>query len=63
MLVSKEISDYFPKTAEPLVITQRLEKMFDRFKKEIAERSEEKFTAQNQKIMDLEEQLLFKRKS
>ena len=62
MLVSKEISDCFPKTAEPLVITQRLEKMFDRFKEEITERSEEKFTAQNQKIVDLEEKLLFKRK-
>ena len=40
---------------EPLVKTQRLEDMFGKFKEEIIERFEEKFTAQNQKIVDLEE--------
>ena len=36
--------------------------MFGRFEEEITERFEEKFTSQNQKIVDLEEKLLFKRK-
>ena len=48
-MVSKEISDYFTKLVEPLVTTQRLEEMFGKFKEEIIERFEEKFTAQNQK--------------
>ena len=61
-MVSKEISDYFTKLVEPLVTTQRLEEMFGKFKEEIIERFEEKFTAQNQKIVDLEEKLLIKRK-
>ena len=61
-VVSKEISDYFTKLVKPLVTTQRLEEMFGKLKEEIIERFEEKFTAQNQKIVDLEEKLLFKRK-
>ena len=62
IVISKEISDYFTKLVKPLVTTQRLEKMFGKLKEEIIERFEEKFTAQNQKIVDLEEKLLFKRK-
>ena len=57
MVVSKEISDYFTKLVESLVTTQRLEEMFGKLKEEIIERSEEKFTAQNQKIVDLEEKI------
>ena len=55
MVVSKEISDYFTKLGEPLVTMQRLEEMFGKVKEEIIEGFEEKFTAQNQKIVDLEE--------
>ena len=62
MVVSKEISDYFTKLVEPLVTTERLEEMFGKLKEKIIERFEEKSTAQNQKIVDLEEKLLFKRK-
>ena len=61
-VVSKEISDYFTKLVKPLVTTQRLEEMFGKLKEEIIERFEEKFTAQNQKIVDLERKFLFKRK-
>ena len=57
MVVSKEISDYFTKLVEPLVTTERLEEMFGKLKEEIIERFEEKFTAQNQKIVDLEEKV------
>ena len=39
---------------EPLVTMQRLEEMFAKVKEEIIEGFEEKFTAQNQKIVDLE---------
>ena len=53
MVVSKEISDYFTKLGEPLVTMQRLEEMFGKVKEEIIEGFEEKFTAQNQKIVDL----------
>ena len=63
MVVSKEISDYFTKLGEPLVTMQRLEEMFGKVKEEIIEGFEEKFTAQNQKIVDLGgEKVLFKRK-
>ena len=61
-MVSKEISDYFTKLIEPLVTTQRLEEMFGKFKEEIIERFEEKFTAQNQKIVDLEEKIVLQEK-
>ena len=61
-MVSKEISDYFTKLVEPLVTTQRLEEMFGKFKEEIIERFEEKFTAQNQKIVDLEEKIALQEK-
>ena len=57
MVVPKEISDYFRKLFEPLVTTERLEEMFGKLKEEIIERFEEKFTAQNQKIVDLEEKV------
>ena len=53
-MVSTEISDYFTKLVEPLVTRKRLEEMFGKFKEKIIERFEEKFTAQNQKIVDLE---------
>ena len=63
-MVSKEISDYFTKLVEPLVTTQRLEErfVFGKFKEEIIERFEEKFTAQNQKIVDLEEKIVLQEK-
>ena len=61
-MVSKEISDYFSKLVEPLVTMQRLEEMFGKLKEEIIKRSEEKFTAQNQKIMDLEEKIALQEK-
>ena len=57
MVVSKEISDYFTKSVEPLVTMQRLEEMFGKLKEEIIERFEEKFTAHNQKIVYLEEKI------
>ena len=41
MVVSKEISDYFTKLLEPLVITERLQEMFGKLKDEIIERFEE----------------------
>ena len=62
IVVSKEISDYFTKLVKPLVTTERLEEMFGKLKEEIIERFEEKFTAQNQKIVDWRRKLLFKRK-
>ena len=57
IVVSKEISDYFTKLVKPLVTTERLEEMFGKLKEEIIERFEEKFTAQNLKIADLEEKI------
>ena len=62
IVVSKEISDYFTKLVKPLVTTQRLEEMFGKLKEEIIERFEEKFTAQNQKIVDLEEKIALQEK-
>ena len=62
MVVSKGISDHFTKLFEPLVTTQRLEKMFGKLKEEIIERFEEKFKAQNQKIVDLEEKISLQEK-
>ena len=62
MVVSKEISDYFTKLVEPLVTTQRLEEMFGKLKEEIIERFEKKFTAQNQKTVDLEEKIALQEK-
>ena len=61
-MVSKEISVYFAKLVEPLVITQRLEEVFGKPKEKIIERFEEKFTAQNQKIVDLEEKIALQEK-
>ena len=61
-MVSKETSDYFAKYVEPLVTTQRLEEMFGKFKEKIIERFKEKFTAQNQKIVDLEEKIALQEK-
>ena len=52
-----EISDYFTKLVEPLVTTQGLEEMSGKLEEEIIERFEEKFTAQNQKIVDLEKKI------
>ena len=63
MVVSKEISDYFTKFVEPLVPMQRLEEMFGKLKEEIIERFEEKFTAHNQKIVDLEEKITLPEKN
>ena len=57
MVASKETSDYFTKFVEPMVSKQRLEEMFGKFKEEILERFEEKFTAQNQRIVDLEKNI------
>ena len=57
MVVSKEISDYFTKLVEPLVTKERLEEIIGKLKEEVIERSEEKFTSQNQKIVDLEEKV------
>ena len=57
MVVFKEISDYFTKLVERLVATPRYEEMFGKLKEEIIERFDEKFTAQNQKIVDLEEKI------
>ena len=61
-MVSKEISDYFTKLVEPLVTMQRLEEMFGKFKEEIIERFGEKLTAQNEKIVDLEEKIALQEK-
>ena len=61
-MVSKKISDYFTKLVETLVTTQRLEEMFGKLKEEIIERSEEKFTGQNQKIVNLEEKIALQEK-
>ena len=62
MVVSKGISDHFTKLFELLVTTQRLEKMFGKLKGKIIERFEEKFKAQNQKIVDLEEKISLQEK-
>ena len=56
-VISKEISDYFTKLVEPLVTTQRLEEIFGKLKQEIIERLKKKITAQNYKIVDLEEKI------
>ena len=64
MLVSKQIWDYITKLVEPLVTTmQRLDEMFRKLKKEIIERFEENFSAQNQKIVDLEEKITLQEKN
>ena len=55
MVVSKEISDYFTKLVD--FTSQRLEKIFGKIKEEIIERFDEKFTAQNQKIVYLKEKI------
>ena len=57
MLVSKQIWDYITKLVEPLVTMQRLDEMFRKLKKEIIERFEENYSAQNGV-----RKLLFKRK-
>ena len=62
MVVSKEISHYFTKLPEPLVITQRLEEIFNKLKDEVTERFQGKFTTQNQKIVDLEEKVAVQEK-
>ena len=41
---------------------KRLEEMFGKLKEEIIERSEEQSTAQNQKIVNLEEKILLQEK-
>ena len=63
MVVSKEISGYFTKLVEPLVTMQRLEEMFGKLKEETIERFEAKLTAQNQKIVDLEEKIVLQGKN
>ena len=55
MVVSKE------PLVEPLVTAERLE-MFGKLKEEIIERSEEKFTAQNQQRTDLKENIALQEK-
>ena len=55
MVVSKGNSDYFTKLVEPLVTTQILEEIFGKLKQKVIKRFEEKFPAENQKIVDLEE--------
>ena len=62
IVVFKEFSDYFTKLVEPLVTRQRLEEMFCKLTEEIIERFEDKFTAQNQKIVDLEEKITLQEK-
>ena len=62
MVVSTEISDYFTKLVEPLITTQRLDEKFVKFKEEIIERFQEKSTAQNHKIADLEEKIALQEK-
>ena len=62
-MVSKQISDYITKLVEPLVTMQRLDEMFRKLKKEIIERFEENFSAQNQKIVDLEEKITLQEKN
>ena len=63
MLVSNQIWDYITKLVEPLVTMQRLDEMFRKLKKEIIERFEENFSAQNQKIVDLEEKITLQEKN
>ena len=63
MVVSKEISGYFTKLVEPLVTMQRLEETFGKLKEETIERFEAKLTAQNQKIVDLEEKIVLQGKN
>ena len=62
MVVSTEISDYFTKLVEPLITTQRLDEKFGKFKEEIIERFQEKFTSENHKIVDLEEKIALQEK-
>ena len=62
-MVSKQISDYITKLVEPLVTMQRLDEMFRKLKKEIIERFEENFSAQNQKIVNLEEKITLQEKN
>ena len=62
MVFSKEISDYFTKLVEPLVTMERLEEMFGKLKDETIQRFKEKFTAKNEKIVDLEEKIALQEK-
>ena len=64
MVVSKEISDCFTKLVEPLVTTERLEKMFGKLKEGIIERSEESKSSQHRikKSRIWRRKSLFKRK-
>ena len=62
MVVSKEIPGYFTKLVESLVITVKSEEMFGKLKEQIIEKFEEKFTAQNQKIVDLNDKIALQEK-
>ena len=62
MVVSKEIPGYFTKLVESLVITVKSEEMFGKLKEQIIEKFEEKFTAQNRKIVDLNDKIALQEK-
>ena len=63
MSVSQEHRDYFSELIQPLATNECLEQMFQKLKEEIVTTFEERFTEQNKKIDDLEQQVSYQENS
>ena len=55
MSVLQELHDYFSELIQPLATNKCLEQMFQKLKKELVTKFEERFKEQNKKIDKLEE--------
>ena len=55
MSVLQELHDYFSELIQPLATNKCLEQMFQKLKKELVTKFEERFKEQNKKIDELEE--------
>ena len=55
MSVLQELHDYFSELIQPLATNECLEQMFQKLKKELVTKFEERFKEQNKKIDKLEE--------
>ena len=59
MSVLQELHDYFSELIQPLATNKCLEQMFQKLKKELVTKFEERFKEQNKKIDKLEEWVSF----
>ena len=59
MSVLQELRDYFSELIQPLATNECLEQMFQKLKKELVTKFEERFKEQNKKIDKLEEWVSF----